>query len=172
MTERAARIADGLRARLRAVPEALEVMANVRRRMSRCATVTRRHLYNLEVAGGFRADGRKRWAIDQVIKWRGTRAATRQGFVRWLGFNLATGRDWDDSWIPRAWMTSDLRQAGLIRRPKRAEAGADTGSGGSDTRGDGQETQDEPEVTARSKRARIVWQRGLGAIPTRARGDG
>ena len=101
-----------------------------------------------------------------MIKWRGTRAATRQGFVRWLGFNLATGRDWDDSWIPRAWMTSDLRQAGLIRKPKRAEAGADTGSGGSDARGDGQEIRDEPEVTARSKQAaRIVWQRGLGAIP-------
>ena len=172
LTERAARMADGLRARLRTVPEALEVMANVRRRLSRCATVMRRRLYNLEVAGGFRADGRKRWAIDQVIEWRGKNAATRQGLVRWLGFNLATGRDWDDSWIHRAWMTPDLRQVGLIRKPKRAVARADSENGGSDTRGDGQEIRDEPDVAAGSKRARVVWQRGLGAIPTRARGDG
>ena len=39
LTERAARMAEGLRDRSRVVPRALEAIANARRRMSRCVTV-------------------------------------------------------------------------------------------------------------------------------------
>ena len=166
MTRRAANIAEGLRARLQAVPKALEVMANARRRMGRCATFTKRDLYNLEVAGGFRADGRQRWAIDQVLQWKGSTPATRQALVRWLGFNPVTREEWDDSWVPRAWMTSDLRQAGRIRKRKTEK------TGGTMAGADQSSAQNGSEVQAQSKQVRVVWQRGLGAIPTRARGDG
>ena len=166
LTRRAANIAEGLRARLQAVPKALEVMANARRRMGRCATFTKRDLYNLEVAGGFRADGRQRWAIDQVLQWKGSTPATRQALVRWLGFNPVTREEWDDSWVPRAWMTSDLRQAGRIRKRKTEK------TGGTMAGADQSSAQNGSEVQAQSKQVRVVWQRGLGAIPTRARGDG
>ena len=165
LTRRAANIAEGLRARLQAVPKALEVMANARRRMGRCATFTKRDLYNLEVAGGFRADGKRRWAIDHVIQWRGGTPATRQAQVRWLGFNPVTREEWEDSWVPRAWMTADLRQAGRIRKRKVVRTDGTTA-------GEDQDVQNGQRTHATSKRAQVVWQRGLGVIPTRARGDG
>ena len=42
--------------------------------------------------------------------------------MRWLGFNPATGDEWDDSWRPIASLTSDLRAEGRVRTQRsRAE---------------------------------------------------
>ena len=72
-----------------------------------------------------RPDGRQRWAVDEVLSWRGS-GAGREAHVRWLGFDPETGEDWADSWEPRANLTSDLREGGRTRkRRSRAECEAD-----------------------------------------------
>ena len=43
-------------------------------------------------------------------------AGGRVALVRWCGFDPATGEPWEDSWEPRAALTSDLRAGGRIRR--------------------------------------------------------
>ena len=41
--------------------------------------------------------------------------------VKWLGFDPDTGEPWRDSWVRKAWLTADLREAdpGVKRRNKR-----------------------------------------------------
>ena len=36
--------------------------------------------------------------------------------MRWCGFDPATDEPWEDSWVPRAALTADLRAGGIIRR--------------------------------------------------------
>ena len=75
----------------------------------------RRTLLNAEIGNGLAPDGRGRWAVDAVLEWRGG-AGGREALVRWCGFDPATGEPWEDSWEPRAALTSDLRAGGRIRR--------------------------------------------------------
>ena len=83
-------------------------------------------VYNAQVAGGLRPDGRQRWAIDQILEWQGKGAQTRV-LVKWLGFDPDSGELWADSWIPKANLTADLREAdpGVRRRHKRSAGTAD-----------------------------------------------
>ena len=76
-------------------------------------------LGNEEVASGVASDGRGRWAVDQILQWRGS-GSGRQALGRWLGFNTITGMSWDDTWEPRSYLTADLRRGGIIRRRRTA----------------------------------------------------
>ena len=103
--------------------------------------------------------------------------------MRWLGFNVMSGEPWADSWVRRAWLTADLRILGRTRR--RVQDGRIQQDQDAD---DQMETQDERRVAQRrefrvgggqrdterpeqgvAKTRRVVWQRGLGSIQTRAR---
>ena len=65
------------------------------RRPARAAhAVWRRSLRNNMVAAGIACDGRKRWAVEAVLDWRG-RGKKRQALVRWAGFNVASGLLWN-----------------------------------------------------------------------------
>ena len=86
--------------------------------------VRRRVWHNAAIAEGLEADGRGRWAVDDILGWRGVSRDqdgmdTREALVRWLGFDRVTGEPWADQWIPRRQLTSDLRG-----RRKRATQGA------------------------------------------------
>ena len=87
--------------------------------------VRRRVWHNAAIAEGLEADGRGRWAVDDVLAWRGVSRDqggrdTREALVRWLGFNRITGEPWADQWIPRRLLTPDLR--GYRKRAPRGDA--------------------------------------------------
>ena len=87
--------------------------------------VRRRVWHNAAIAEGLEADGRGRWAVDDVLEWRGASRDqdgrdTREALVRWLGFNRVTGEPWADQWIPRRLLTTDLR--GQRKRVPRGDA--------------------------------------------------
>ena len=60
--------------------------------------------------------------MDEILAWGG-RGQGMMAHVRWLGFDPATGDEWEDSWIPVGWLTKDLR----VARPKQCKrkAGAE-----------------------------------------------
>ena len=91
-----------------------------RRRMP---AARRRQLDNGLIAAGLAPDGRRRWAVDEVLSWRGGHR-NREALVRWVGVDLITGVPHPLAWIPRDDLTSDLRVLGRLRAaaPTRASA--------------------------------------------------
>ena len=79
-----------------------------------------RFLHNQEIGHGFASDSRGRWAVERIVEWRGS-GAEREALVRWCGFDPTTDAPWDETWEPRAWLTSDLWAGGVIRRRRTAE---------------------------------------------------
>ena len=77
----------------------------------------RRSVQNAAIAEGLEADGRGRWAVDEVLDWRGKTCRgpdgkvtdSREALVRWLGFERRSGEPWKDQWVPRRSLTEDLR---------------------------------------------------------------
>ena len=84
-----------------------------RRRMHH---VTRRGLSNALIEAGVVADGRRRWAVERVLEWRGG-YRNREALVQWAGFDGRTGERWRAEWVPRDWLTRDLRELGRLRAP-------------------------------------------------------
>ena len=123
-TRRAARLVQHLRVRGDTASAVVHALANARQWLGRCAGVMRRELYNFEVGHGFRADGRGRWAVDEILEWRGN-GDEREALVRWLGFNSISGEPWEDSWRPRRSLTADLRETGRVRKRKLPAADAE-----------------------------------------------
>ena len=56
-----------------------------------------------------------------MLAWRGS-SKDREAFVRWKGIDEDTGLPWPDSWVPRRFLTVDLRADGAIRRRPDGEA--------------------------------------------------
>ena len=79
---------------------AMRIAAGSGMRRWRCTAL------NDEIAGGVRADGRRRWAVDAILERQGPR-----GHVRWLVFDPATLKPWEDTWEPVTNLTADLRRA-------------------------------------------------------------
>ena len=128
--------------------------------------------------------------MDAVLDWRGYGNAC-EAYVRWLGFNVMSGEPWDDSWVRRTWLTADLRllsrtrrrvQHGQVQQGQEADDQTDdeaddqteaqNGRRVAQRRefrvGGGQRDTERPEQDV-AKIRRVVWQRGLGSIQTRAR---
>ena len=120
LTRQAAKIAEHTRALGLRVSAELERIANTRRAIAWSRGCVQRKLHNHQVAAGLRQDGRQRWAVDEIIEWESVGARVR-ALVRWLGFDPETGDPWDNSWVPKTWLTADLRAAdpGIQRRAKR-----------------------------------------------------
>ena len=108
---------------------ALEALANARRLLRQRPAARKRMLRNEEVASGVAPDGRGRWAVEQVVEWRGG-ARDREARIRWCGFDPETGEPWEDSWVPRAFLSADLRRGGLIREARRRCDGVEEGEAG------------------------------------------
>ena len=125
-TRRAARLVDW-KVGLGGQPSpALAALANARRLLRQRPAARRRMLENEEVGSGVAPDGRGRWAVEQVVEWRGG-ARDREARIRWCGFDPETGEPWEDSWVPRAFLSADLRRGGLIREARRRREGAEEG---------------------------------------------
>ena len=120
-TRRAARLVDWKERQGSQPSPALEALANARRLLRQRPAARARMLRNEEVGSGVAPDGRGRWAVDQIVEWRGG-ARDREAHVRWCGFDSASGEPWDDSWVPRALLTADLRRGGLLRKRKSGRA--------------------------------------------------
>ena len=86
-------------------------------------------LRNEEVVSGVAPDGRGRWAVEQVVEWRGG-ARDREARIRWCGFDPTTGVPWEDSWVPRALLSADLRRGGLLREARRRRECVEEGEAG------------------------------------------
>ena len=56
---------------------------------SRRMRVQRQHLREAMLVGGMDQDGRGRHAVARVLAWRGESLATREGLVRWEGFDVS-----------------------------------------------------------------------------------
>ena len=97
----------------------LEAAAKMRTSVGARRGALQRRLRNEQVRLGVLPDGRGRWAVDAVVAWRGAGERT-EARVRWLGFDRATDRPWPECWVPRRWLTSDLRSADPGRRGPRA----------------------------------------------------
>ena len=84
--------------------------------------VHRRTVHNTLVGAGVVADGRQRWAVERIVEWRGG-CRNREALVQWGGFDPRTGDRWRQEWVPRDWLTRDLRELGRLRAPppKRAQ---------------------------------------------------
>ena len=85
----------------------------------------------MRVGGMIRA-GRGRHAVARVLAWRGESLATREGLVRWEGFDVSVeggGAAWEDTWVPWARLTPDLQEEGRLRprvaRKRKAEVAAE-----------------------------------------------
>ena len=94
--------------------------------------VQRRHLREAMLVGGMDQDGRGRHAVARVLEWRGESLATREGLVRWEGFDVSVeggGAAWEDTWVPWARLTPDLQEEGRLRprvaRKRKAEVAAE-----------------------------------------------
>ena len=155
-TRRAARLVGWMEGRGSRPQPALAVLANSRRLLIQRPAARRRMLSNEEVACGVAPDGRGRWAVDQIVAWRGG-AANRAALVKWCGFDPDTGEPWEDSWEPRCNLTRDLRSGGLLRRRR--------------ARDDQQRSQQEDQ----QQRQRVVGSRKsprlAGEVPGRAMGE-
>lgn len=85
--------------------------ANTRQARTAKMKVIRRAVTEGELAAGVRPDGRKRWAVDCVLKWeRGEADDGWWALVKWLGFDRVSGEPWEDSWVKESWLTQDLRR--------------------------------------------------------------
>ena len=74
--------------------------------------IQRRRLDNAMVMAGMSADGRGRWAVEQVV------GQVKQWVkVRWVGFNPRSGLPWPLEWIRRERLTRDLWEQTRLRRP-------------------------------------------------------
>ena len=104
-------------------------MANARRLLRQRPAARRRMLENEEVGNGVAPDGRGRWAVEQVVEWRGG-ARDREARIRWCGFDPETGDPWEDSWVPREFLSADLRRGGLVREARRRRECAEEGEAG------------------------------------------
>ena len=113
-TRRAAALTDWMERRGVRPSPALAALANARRLLRQRPAARRRMLQNEEVASGVAPDGRGRWAVECVVEWRGG-ARDREALVRWCGFNPVSGEPWGDSWVPRSYLSADLRRGGLLR---------------------------------------------------------
>ena len=91
-----------------------------RRRMP---AARRRQLDNGMIAAGLAPDGRRRWAVDEVLRWRGGHR-DREALVRWAGVNRWTGAPHPIEWVARGDLTADLRAQGRLRAaaPRQAPA--------------------------------------------------
>ena len=87
----------------------------------RLRMVQRRQLSNALVGAGMAADGRRRWKVEAIVRWRGG-AKDRQALVRWAGFDRETGDAWPLEWVCRKDLTPDLRELGRLRAPPRPAA--------------------------------------------------
>ena len=125
-TRRAARLAGWMERRGVRPSPALEALANARRLLRQRPAARKRMLRNEEVASGVAPDGRGRWAVEQVVEWRGG-ARDREALIRWCGFDPETGDPWEDSWVPRALLSADLRRGGLLREARRRRECAEEG---------------------------------------------
>ena len=119
-TRRAARVVGYLERRNFRLDPRLAALGNARRLLRQPMAARTRLLHNQEIGYGFAADSRGRWAVEQIVEWRGS-GAEREALVRWCGFDPTTDAPWDETWEPRAWLTSDLRAGGVIRRRRTAE---------------------------------------------------
>ena len=92
--------------------------AGVRCTRRQVAGIDKRTLGNALISAGLAADGRSRWAVADILAWRG-RGRRREALVRWEGFQAETdlfpGEPWPDSWEPRSNLTGDLRKLGAAR---------------------------------------------------------
>ena len=119
---RGGRPSDELRAEMAAWLQ--EVRPGGTRRPERARhAMWRRSLRNDMVAAGVACDGRRRWAVEAVLDWRGS-GRRREALVQWRGFDVEGGQCWEPSWVPRGWLTADLRKLGNTRSRKRS-SGAD-----------------------------------------------
>ena len=114
-------LADVLRWSGGAVPvpgeSAAAAFAEVRERAAealraRLPAVQRRAIGGAMMRTGMACDGRGRWAVEQVLEWRGS-GAQREAKVKWAGV-------WEAGWVKRSLLTADLRAEG---RTKRAVSG-------------------------------------------------
>ena len=112
-------VADLIR-RGQEVPRLLNEMGNARRPLFAPAGVRLRVLLNAQTAAGAAADARGRWAVHEILEWRGG-YTDREARVVWCGFDPDNGRPWPVEWVLRSQLSADLRSGGLIR-PKRAAA--------------------------------------------------
>ena len=86
--------------------------------------VSNRELVSSLRAAGIVADGVLTWCpAERVLQWR--RVGRRQeALVRWRGFDAVTGREHEDSWVPRGRLSKGLLQrAGAATGPSGAGAG-------------------------------------------------
>ena len=77
----------------------------------------RRRLDNAMVAAGMAADGRGRWAVEQIVNQVGQWVK-----IRWVGFNPRSGQPWPVEWVHRDRLTPDLREQTRLRRPPQPRA--------------------------------------------------
>ena len=98
----------------------LKDMSSARRVVRAVPRVQTRVLLNAEIAAGVVADGRRRWAVDRILAWRGgtERRNHKEALVRWLGFDRLSGAPHADTWEQRSRLTADLRDGGRTM-PKR-----------------------------------------------------
>ena len=94
--------------------------------------VQRPRLREAMLVRGMEQDSRGRHAVARVLEWRGETLATREGLVRWEGFDVSIAGDgeaWEDSWVPWAKLTPDLQEEGRLRpratRKRKAEGAAE-----------------------------------------------
>ena len=88
-----------------------------RNRVGHLRPPARMDLSNRMLAVGLASDGRGRWAVRRVIRWRGT-SVSREGLVEWEGFSDVTGEPWPNEWVHRRFLSADLRRDGNIRGPR------------------------------------------------------
>ena len=48
----------------------------------------------------------------------------------WSGFDPESGEPWEDSWVPRAFLSADLRRGGLLREARRCRGDSEEGGVG------------------------------------------
>ena len=82
----------------------------------RVAAVVRRRIDNDMVAVGLQGDGRKRWAVESILSWRGDAKCRREALVMWKGVDRETGEPRPAEWVPIGRLTSDLQQTDPFMR--------------------------------------------------------
>ena len=122
-TRAAAKLVSHLLARGMQPSNLLRDMGSARKVVRATPRVQTRVLLNAEIAAGVVCDGRRRWALDCILAWRGgtERRNHTEALVRWLGFDRLTGAPHADTWVLRARLTADLRDGGKTV-PKRTRA--------------------------------------------------
>ena len=116
-TRAAAKLVSHLLARGIQPCNLLSDMGSARRVVRATPRVQTRVLLNAEIAAGVVCDGRRRWAVDCILAWRGgtEKRNHTEALVRWLGFDRLSGVPHADTWELRSRLTADLRDGGRQR---------------------------------------------------------